>query len=145
MKNKNLFGEYEEILEESEEISGMESKEKKAFGYNPFSLQDAVGEKNVKKTWIEYEKLRFAGIEAEELVYKIVSKTRDMLAISEGASKEDLNVKDRTYNESKKDTKNWKEEDLKNFYTKLTEIYHRSRMESNEELDIALEKILLSI
>ena len=41
--------------------------------------------------------------------------------------------------------KNWEEKELKNFYTKLVEIYHKSRMESGNELDIAIEKTILNI
>ena len=145
MNQNNLFKEYEGIfeLETTEENPG--SKER-VFSYSPFALQDAIGERNVKKIWIEYEKLRLDGIEVEELIHKIVAKVRDMLAICLGASKEDLGIqKDYPYNKSKKDAKNWKEEDLKTFYTKLVEIYHQARMESGSELGVTLEKILLSI
>ncbi|KKR29172.1 MAG: hypothetical protein UT61_C0035G0007 [Candidatus Woesebacteria bacterium GW2011_GWA1_39_8] len=149
--NQNLFKEYEGIFAPTpEEVGGPtesvgQAKKEKVFGYSPFALQDAIGEKNVKKAWIEYEKLRLAGIEAEELIYKIVSKAMHMSAIIEGANAEDLGIKDYPYSKSKKDSRNWREEDLKKFYTKLIEIHHKSRMESNNELDISLEKTLLSI
>ena len=78
-------------------------------------------------------------------IHKIISKVKDMVAINQGATKEDLGIKDYPFSKSKKDLKNWKTEDLKNFYGVLVEIYHRSRMESGNELDVALEKLLLSI
>jgi hypothetical protein len=140
----NLFKEYEGVFQESGEIQKEKKPNSFEYAYNPFALQDAIGEKSAKKAWIEYEKLRFLGIEAEELIYKIVGKARDMAAITAGASKEVLALKDYPYNKSKRDAKNWKADDLKNFYTKLTEIYHRSRM-GGEELDTALEKIILNI
>jgi len=139
----SLFKEFEGIFEEKNPLE----KKNKAFeyGYNPFALQDALGEKNVKKIWIEYEKLRFAGIEADELIHKIIGKVRDMTTITMGANKEDLGIqKDYPYNKSKRDTKNWGIGELKSFYTKLTEIYHYSRM-GDGELDTALEKAILSI
>ncbi|MFA6269640.1 MAG: hypothetical protein WC657_00305 [Candidatus Paceibacterota bacterium] len=142
----NLFKEYEKIFSQTPEVEGDEKKPKKerVYEYSPFALQDAIGEKSAKKAWIEYEKLRFSGIEAEELIHKIISKVKDMTLIDLGASKEDLGIKsDYPYNKSKKDLKNWQPEDLKIFYTKLIEAYHRSRMESGNELDIALEKALL--
>lgn len=143
----NLFKEYEKIFSQTPEVEGQEEtkpKKERVYEYSPFALQDAIGEKNVKKAWIEYEKLRLSGIEAEDLIHKIISKVRDMAFIGSGASKEDLGIKsDFPYNKSKKDLKNWKIEELKNFYTKLVAIYHRSRMESGQELDIALEKTLL--
>ena len=149
----NLFKEYEGVFKEEEK-----PKEKKPsnfeYAYSPFALQDAIGERSAKKAWIEYEKLRFAGIEAEDLVHKIVAKIRDMTAITMGADKEDLGMKDYPFNKSKRDTKNWKADDLKNLYTKLAENYHRSRMGARptegsfgrgDDLDSALEKIILSI
>ncbi len=149
---QNLFKEYEGVFNsETEEASNLKEKKVRVFGYSPFALQDAIGEKSVKKAWIEYQKLRLAGIEAEELIHNIVSKIRDMTAIMMGASKEDLGMKDFPYNKSKRDSKNWKEKEIKNFYTKLVEIYHKSRMPADysvgqgEEIDLAIEKILLSI
>jgi len=148
MDQKGLFKEYEEIFKakEAEENSDAKKEAKsRVFGYSPFALQDAVGEKNVKKAWIEYQKLRLDGIEAEELVHKIISKVRDMTAITTGASKTDLDIKsDYPYNKSKRDSKNWKEKELKDFYTKLVFAYHESRM-GGDELDLALEKILLGL
>jgi DNA polymerase III delta subunit len=143
MEQNNLFKEYKDIFKE-EEASPSKEKKERTFGYNPFALQDALGEKSAKKAWIEYEKLRLVGIDEEEIVYKIMSKVRDMAAIIIGASKEDLNLKDYPYNKSKKDLKNWKEEELKNLYTKLVEMYHNSRIKG-DDLDIALEEALLSL
>lgn len=154
MDQINLFKEYKDVFKEAEEIAPKEKKER-VFGYSPFALQDAIGERSAKKTWIEYEKLRFDGIEAEELIHKIISKVRDMLAISLGASKEDLGIKsDYPYNKSKRGLKNWKKEELKNLFTKLIEIYHRSRMGARpndysvgrgDDLDTAIEKAVLDI
>ncbi|MEK7200905.1 MAG: hypothetical protein AAB672_02135 [Patescibacteria group bacterium] len=129
MQNINLFKEYEGVFqtENVEENSDTKQKKERVYAYKPFNLQNAIGEKSAKKVWIEYQKLRLAGIVAEELIFNIVSKIRDMLVIkSFGAQK-------------------WKEEDLKKFYTKLVEIYHRSRMEEGRDLDIAIEKTILNI
>jgi len=140
----SLFKQYKEIFQDETEIQN-EKNGISQYAYSPFALQDAAGEKNVKKAWIEYTKLRLDGIEAEDLIHKIINKVRDMVAINQGATKEDLGIKDYPFSKSKKDLKNWKIEDLKNFYTKLVEIYHCSRMEFGNVLDIALEKLLLSI
>jgi hypothetical protein len=153
MEQNNLFKEYEGIFAPTlEEVGGPtksvgQAKKGRTFGFSPFALQDAVGERNVKKIWIEYQKLRITdGITAEEIIHKIVGKVRDMVAIINGASKEDLTIQnDWQYNKSKTNLKNWKPGELKIFYAKLVEIYHKSRMESDNELDVALEKTLLSI
>lgn len=153
MDQDSLFKQYKGVFEDKEETP----KGKKGgfeYAYSPFALQDAIGEKNIKKIWIEYSKLRFMGIEAEEIIHKIVSKVRDMSAIDKGASREDLGLKDYPYNKSKRDLKNWKKEDLESLYAKIIEIYHLSRMGARpndysvgqgDELDVAMEKVILSI
>lgn len=140
---KSLFKEYEDIFEDKEELENQKTG-RPDFVYSPFALQDALGERSAKKTWLEYQKLRLQGIEAEELIYKLISKARDMLAISKGVDKEILNLKDYPYNKSKKDLKNWPIKNLTDFYNKTITAYYESRM-GKEELETALEKIILSI
>lgn len=148
----NLFKQYEGVfpaqggLASGEEYLEPKKSKGKAFNYSPFALQDAIGEKSAKKAWLEYQKLRIAeNIGAEELIFNIINKIRNMLFISLGANKEDLDMKDFPFNKSKKDAKNWKIDELKSFHTKLVEIYHISRLESGHEFDLDLEKVLLSI
>ena len=127
------------------EISDFREKKEFAYDFSPFALQDAVGGKSAKKSWIEYIKLRNQNIEAEEIIPKVISKLRDMLAISKGANKEDLNIKsDYPYNKSKRDFKNWEIKSLKNLYSNLIYIYHEARM-GGEDLETALEKELLKL
>lgn len=143
---KNAFGEETPMTEGAVAVTkGGAVKKQRVFGFSPFALQDAIGEKNVKKIWLEYEKLIFAGISAEELIHKIVSKVKDMAMIERGASKEDLGVKDYPFAKSKKDLKNWEEAELKDFYTKLVTIYHESRMVGGDDLDTAIEKTILGV
>src|SRR3990167_9718178 len=117
MDQKNLFKEYEGDFNQ-EETSGQKEKKERGFGYSPFALQDALGEKSAKKAWIEYEKLRFVGIDEEELIYKVISKIRDMTSIIIGANKEDLNLKDYPYHTSTQDLPNWQADDLTHLSTK---------------------------
>lgn len=144
MNQNHLFKEYEGVFKESEEPSSLSSKKERIYRYNPFALQDALGERDVKRIWIEYNRLRFDGVEAEDLIHKIISKVRDMAAIKAGASKEDLKMKDYPYSKSKRDARNWSKEELESFYTKLVSIYHLSHM-GGEELDMAVEKTLLTL
>lgn len=133
-----------------------EKKEKavRVFGYSPFALQDAIGAKDVKQMWLEYRRLRLEDIEAEEIIHNIISKLRDLLSIMNGATKEDLSIKnDFPFNKSKRDLKNWKREELQAMYTKFVFAYHHSRMGRNannfdlaigDPLDLAIEKIILN-
>jgi DNA polymerase III delta subunit len=139
----SLFKQYKDVFEEKEEETA--EKKPREYEYSPFALQDAIGAKDAKAAWIEYVRLRAIGIEAEAIMPNVISKARDMLAIIRGASQADLQIKNPfPYNKSKKDGKNWKEEELENFYTKLVAIYHESRM-GGEELEVALEKTILNL
>jgi DNA polymerase III delta subunit len=139
----SLFKQYKGVFDEKgEEVI---EKKPREYEYSPFALQDAIGAKDAKSSWIEYLKLRTAGVEAEAIAPNVISKARDMLAIVRGASQADLQIKSPfPYNKSKKDAKNWKETELENFYTKLVAIYHESRM-GGEDMEIALEKALLCL
>ena len=139
----SLFEEYKDVFEESSEP--VVAKKPAGFAFSPFALQDGVGERSAKKAWIEYIKLRLSGIQAEELVPRIVSKARDMVLIKRGATAADLNSKPFPYGKSKKDLKNWPEVNLQNFYTNLVTTYHHSRIKSNYNLDIEIEKLLLGL
>src|SRR6185436_16453208 len=93
-------------------------KKEREYDFSPFALQDALGAKDAKMTWIEYIKLRNLGIEPEEIAPKLINKARDMIDSNEGASKEDLNIKsDYPYNKSKRDFKNWDQTVLRTFYS----------------------------
>ncbi len=148
----SLFKQYEGVFDsvperdggQNEKIDQEKTKKETIFSYNPFALQDAIGEKNIKNIWIEYQKLIFDGVEPEELIYKIINKVRDMLSIKRGATALDLGIKDYPFSKSKKDLKNWEEKDLEDFYTKLVFIYHNSRM-GGDEIGPALEKALLKL
>jgi len=75
------------------------------------------------------------------LIHKILSKVRDMAFIGLGADASDLGIKDFPYGKSKRDLKNWKPEELKNFYTKLVSMYHEARM-GKGDLGTALENVI---
>jgi len=62
----SLFKQYDRVFEEKEPEVGKKNTD---WAYSPFALQDAIGEKNVKKSWIEYEKLRLSGIGADEIIF----------------------------------------------------------------------------
>ena len=140
----SLFKEYKGVFEGEKEVAPPKEKQERVYGYSPFALQDALGEKNIKKIWLEYQKLILADVEPEDLIHKIISKVKDLVFIQKGATALDLGIKDYPFNKSKRDLKNWKPEDLQSFYTKLVLAYHQSRM-GGESLGLALEKILLNV
>jgi DNA polymerase III delta subunit len=147
IREQDLKKESLEVFENLKvEISDLREKKEYGYDFSPFALQDAVGERSAKHAWIEYNKLRKLGIEAEEIIPKIINKLRDMLSIARGVSKTDLNIKsDFPYNKSKRDLKNWPLPALKSFYSNLISLYHESRSAHGRDLSMSLEKELLQI
>lgn len=139
----SLFKQYEGVFEEKQEIPNKKSAQRE-YSYSPFALQDAIGERDIKKIWLEYQKLILEGVVPDDLIYKVISKIRDMVLIANGANAKQLEMKDYPYNKSKQHIKNWKTIELLDFYEKLVTIFHESRM-GKEGIDLALEKLFLSL
>lgn len=139
----SLFKQYEGVFEEKEDPQKGIKKERE-YSYSPFALQDAIGERNVKNIWIEYQKLILLGVIPNSLFYNVASKVRDMLYITKGAEAEDLDIKDYPYRKSKGHIKNWKKKDLEIFYEDLIDVLYKSRT-SGFDLGAGLEKLLLSL
>lgn len=145
MDQQNLFKQYKGVFDEWVEIEdGVSTKEKrKKEVYNPFAIADAIGNKSSKESWIEYTIAKIQGAEPEELHARVIGKVRDII-IANKEKQENTSMHPFVYKKAKWDAKNWKEDELKKTYSKLVEIYHESRM-GGEELDIAMEKILLGL
>lgn len=111
--------------------------------FNLFALADAVGKKSAKEAWIEYERARLAGVEPEELHGRVWGKARDMIS-SEKATATELGIHPFVHKKAKADLSNWPRDTLNNFTDQLLDIYHESRL-GGDELDLAMEKLLLSI
>ena len=152
MDQNTLFKEYKGVFDtETEELS---VKKEFVYSWSPFVLQDAVGEKDIKKIWIEYRRVLDSGVSTEEIFHKITSKVRDMLGILQGLTKEDLDIKsDYPYNKSKQHSKKWSLKELKYFYQKLVFTYHKVRLPKerdnldyfSNDLEISLEILILSL
>lgn len=145
MDQANLFKEYEGVFDEwgSEEDTDEVKETRKKEAYNPFAIADAVGKKSPKESWIEYTIARLQGGEAEELHARAVSKVRDIIIASK-ERQENTSMHPFVYKKAKADLRNWKEGELEKTYKKFVDIYHESRM-GGDELDIALEKVLLRL
>ncbi len=144
MDQNSLFAEYKGVFEEGEEAIDAKSGAKSGkSALNFFALPDSVGRSSVKDMWLEYTRARINGGEAEMLHAGIVAKVRDIL-LAQQASAEDLQIHPFVYKKAKSDFKNWSTSSLTDFYDKLIYLYFDSRS-GGDELDVALEKLLLSV
>lgn len=112
--------------------------------FNVFALGDAFGERNKGKAWSVYEKALMKGSEPEELHGLLFWQLKSMLLAANANSAEEAGLKPFVFSKSKRFSKNYSEDELRNLSGKMVRLYHESRLESRE-LSIALERFILEI
>lgn len=135
----------EKIAKKAESVSdsgGGKAAKKEAF--NRFAITDALGRRSKKETWVILQKGLLGEIPAEELHGILFWQVKSMLLAASSKSAAEAGLNPFVYNKALSFSKNFTEEELKNFSSKLVTIYHESRR-GGDELPIALEKFVLSI
>src|SRR3989344_548804 len=143
MTEISLFKEYAGAFNEAEDLNLPKKNGVTKPKPNFFILPYAVGKRDAKEAWLQYTKARINGAEAEMLHAGIVGKARDML-LAQKASALELGLHPFVYSKAKAYFRNWKGEELQNFYDSLVFVYHDARM-SGVDLDTAIEKALLTM
>ncbi|MCK6462661.1 MAG: hypothetical protein L6Q29_02470 [Candidatus Pacebacteria bacterium] len=134
---------------EKYQLGSEASKLEKAFDYNPFAICDAFAEKNKAKAWILYQQAQMAGVEAEEVFYKILWQIKNLLMVKKllAADAKDIakesGLKPFPAEKAAKAAKNFTEEELENYSYEMLRIYHEERR-GESELPIEFEKFLVS-
>ncbi len=111
--------------------------------FNIFAFSDSFGARNKKNSWINYNKAKLQGAEAEQ-IHGILFWTVKNMILARESSKENSGLNGFVYSKAKKYALNYSGDELNNFASKLVDIYHDARV-GKIELDIALEKFVLSI
>lgn len=119
---------------------------KKEIAQNNFAIADAIGAKDKKNIWVEFEKARRSGRAMEELhgtifwAFKSVYICKTMekeVALASG-------MKEYTFRTYKNYSKNYLVSDLDHVLTELKEMYHDAHR-GDGDLGIALERMLLNL
>lgn len=113
---------------------------------NDFAIANAIGAKDKKNIWVEFEKLRRSGREMEE-VHGMIMWAFKSLYICRTMEKEDAlasGMKEYPFRIYKNYSKNYLTQDLEKKLTELKEIYHDAHRK-NGDLGIALERFLLGL
>jgi DNA polymerase III delta subunit len=113
---------------------------------NSFALADAIGARDKKTVWVEFEKVRRQGAAMEEVHGTIFWAFKSMY-ITATVSKEEAfatGMKDYTYRTYLNFSKKYLHAELKERLGELKEMYHLAHR-GEGELDILLEQFLLKI
>ncbi len=113
---------------------------------NSFILADAVGNRDKKKAWVEFEKIRRRGASMEEVHGTIFWAVKSMYLVAVLPKEEALNtgMKEFTYRNYQNFSKKFLVPELKAKLSDLKEMYHRAHR-GEGELDIFLEEFLLHL
>jgi len=112
--------------------------------FNPFSLGDALGEKNRRKLWTSFYKALRAGLSAEEIHGIFFWQIKSIIVAKESVSIGESGLKPYVFGKAKRFSLKYKTEELKKMSVKLVDIYHDSRR-GLTELPVALERFILKI
>jgi len=113
---------------------------------NSFAITDAIGARDKKAAWVEFEKVRRQGAAMEEVHGTIFWAVKSMY-IAATATKEEAiatGMKEFTYRTYLNFAKKYLVSELKEKLGELKEMYHRAHR-GEGELDVALESFLLKL
>ena len=147
IQEKKLAKKILEKFKDRAIILEFSAPKKKEIPQNNFAIADAIGVKDKKNIWVEFEKARRAGRVMEELHGTIFWAFKSIYICKTMEKEEALatGMKDFTFRTYKNYAKNYLVDDLEKKLTQLKEMYHDAHRSGGGDLDILLERFLLSI
>lgn len=128
------------------EVKEFELEKKIEKRINSFAIADAIGAKNKKIAWVEYEKSRKRGAADEEVHGTIFWGVKSMYLASMLTPKQasELGMKDYTYKTYRRYAENYSTAELVDKLANLKEIYHQGHR-GDGNFDENLEQFLLNL
>jgi len=131
------------IEKHSEKVQTYEIiKKQKPASMNIFDLADAFSSKDKKRVWVLYQKA-VREFTPEEIYGTLWWQMKCLLLAQKTNSAEETDLKSYPYQKAKKSLVNFAENSLQETAMSLINVYHQSRMKS-EDLSINMERFLLS-
>ncbi|MFA5838734.1 MAG: hypothetical protein WC849_02245 [Candidatus Paceibacterota bacterium] len=122
-----------------------ETERKIAERAKPFSLTDALGRRDKKKAWAEYQKILKEGLVPEEIHGILFWQIKTMILSSSSKTSAEADLNPFVFKKAKEFSKNYSEKELNEMSSKLISIYHDIRRGITEDLGLEIEKFLLEI
>lgn len=113
-----------------------------AAPFNIFSINDALVARDRKNLWLVYQKALMAGVEPDEIFWKLVWQVKTMLIAAK--EKEPKTLKPFVLQKARRGLSKFKVEELEKLSGDLVRFWHDSRR-GLADFDIGLEKLVLSI
>mgnify|MGYP001566822422 CR=1 FL=1 len=140
--NKKIFDKFKDKAT----ILDFAPPKKKEIIQNNFAIADAIGAKDKKNIWVEFEKARRSGRAMEEVHGTIFWAFKSLYICRTMEREEALasGMKEYTFRTYKNYSKNYLVDDLKRILTELKEMYHDAHR-GDGDLGLALERMLLGL
>lgn len=138
---------FKKLAEKVEELGVAPKEGKKPDLFNLFLLCDALGERNKKNLWILYNKALSAGVEADQIFWKLAWQAKNLFLAkrAEGGKAElieKLKMSPFVAEKAIRYSKNWTESELATLYKDLLDTYHNARR-GVVDMETTLEKLIL--
>lgn len=141
----------EKVLVELENLASRAQKFEKKVGelskhgaFNIFSITDAFAAKNKNRAWALYQEALMHGISAEEILWKLIWSTNNLLLVKNTRDASKLKMKPYPLTKAKTAAKTFSNEELKKISASFLDLYHTTYL-GTDEFEFGLEKILLSV
>ena len=145
-KNLDTLKKFSERVEDYS-IAEKNSAVNKPQIFNIFSICDALGERDRKNLWILFNKALLAGLEPEEIFWKLAWQTKNIYLVKKTTDngKEmigKLKMSPFVVNKAVRYANNWREEEIASLYKDLLDTYHNARR-GLVDLENSIEKVIL--
>jgi DNA polymerase III delta subunit len=137
---KKAFDKHAEKIVESEKAAASKFQAKKEF--NVFALADAVGSRDVFKSWSIYREAVDNGLEAESILGTLFWQVKSMALARGATSADETGLNPFVFSKSKKYASNFSEQELQKLLTDLIVVYHDGHR-GMFNVELRIERLLL--
>ncbi len=123
---------------------------KKENKINIFHIADAIAEKDRGRAWLLFQKALLAGLDPEEIFWKIVWQVKNLMLIKKLSLSSEKKIIEVTkfhpyvVKKTLSASRNYSEEELAGYSSELIDLYHNARR-GKADFDIGIEKFLIKI
>jgi DNA polymerase III delta subunit len=117
---------------------------KPAVDFNLFTITDAWGDRAREKAWTLFATALFKGVAPEEVFWKLVWQTKNLLLLKKTANPAATGLKPFVIQKTSRQLKNFSVPELEQLSSSLVTLWHEARR-GRVDFEVGLERLILSI
>jgi DNA polymerase III delta subunit len=126
-------------------LEEFEAREAKTFpGANLFAITDAWGDRAREKAWTLFAAALFQGVPPEEIFWKLVWQTKNLLLLKKTSNQAETGLKPFVIQKTTRQLKNFSVVELENLSSSLVRLWHEARR-GKVDFEVGLERLVLSL